>query len=158
MRARRREHYARTPAPVRPRTRAVITMVNNEPVFLPIWLGYYSRFFAPEDIYVLDNDSPDEAIERGGFVRIPVSHTGLDNLWMVGKIEALQRELLESYDTVLVTDVDEIVAPDPALGTLGDYLDRFNEPWVNCLGYELLHMKDTEPPLALDRPVPAGPS
>ena len=33
----------------RSRSRALVTMVNNEPVFLPIWLGYYSRFFRPED-------------------------------------------------------------------------------------------------------------
>ena len=39
--------------------RAVVTIVHNEPVFLPIWLGYYSRFFAAEDIYVLDNESTD---------------------------------------------------------------------------------------------------
>lgn len=39
------------------------------------------------------------------------------------------------------------------MGTLGEYLDRFAEDWVNCLGYELLHMRDREPPLAIDRPI-----
>lgn len=137
----------------KPRTRALITIVNNEPVFLPIWLRYYSRFFAPEDIYVLDNDSTDDVINRGGFERIPVSRNGLDNLWMVHKVETLQRELLSRYDVVVVTDVDELIAPAPEMGTLGQYLDRFDEEWVNCLGYEILHMKETEPPLWLDRPI-----
>jgi hypothetical protein len=54
---------------------------------------------------------------------------------------------------VLVTDVDEIVIPHPRAGTLSEYLDRFDEEWVNCLGYELLHMRDAEPPLQLDRPI-----
>jgi hypothetical protein len=54
---------------------------------------------------------------------------------------------------VLVTDVDELVVPDPARCTLGDYLDRFDEEWVNCLGYELLHMRDAEPPLDHGRPI-----
>ena len=36
--------------------RAVQTMVQNEAVFLPIWLRYYSRFFAPDDIYVFDHE------------------------------------------------------------------------------------------------------
>ena len=35
--------------------------------------GYYSRFFAPEDIYVLDNDTSDGSTDRDGFVRIPVA-------------------------------------------------------------------------------------
>ena len=37
---------------------------------------------------------------------------------MVSTIERHQHELLERYDVVLVTDVDEIVAPDPEWGTL----------------------------------------
>ena len=71
---------------------------------------------------------------------------------MVETIQAKQHELMERYDVVLVTDVDEIVAPVPEWGTLADYLDRFDEPSVNCLGYEILHMPG-EPPLDLDRPI-----
>jgi len=149
-RRRRREHYAgRAP---RHGTRALITMVHNEPVFLPLWLRYYQRFFAPEDIYVLDNDTTDGSTSGTGFRRIPVAHETVDHAWMVRTIEELQRELLARYDIVLVTDVDELVAPVPALGTLGDYLDRFDEEWVNCLGYELLHVRG-EAPLRLDEPI-----
>lgn len=147
----RREHYAsrrRTP-----RTRAVITMVHDEPVFLPIWLGYYSRCFRPQDIYVLDNESTDGSTERDGFVRIPVAHDRVDHTWMVRTIEGLQHELVDRYDVVLVTDVDEIVAPVPEWGTLAEYLDRFDEEYVNCLGYELLHRPAEEPPLDLGRPI-----
>ena len=57
-----------------------------------------------------------------------------------------QARLLDDYDVVLVTDVDEIVAPAPDFGTLGDYIDRFEESFVNCLGYELLHLADREGP------------
>lgn len=153
MRRRRRELYASKPAR-RPSRRALVTMVHNEPVFLPIWLRYYSRFYAPEDIYVFDNESNDDAIAANGFVRIPIRHASVDHKWMLRTIQGLQHELLEGdYDVVLVTDVDELVVPDPRLGTLGDYLDRFDEEWVNCLGYELLHMRDAEPPLRLDRPI-----
>jgi Glycosyl transferase family 2 len=153
-RRRRRDHYAVQSAalPAR-RSRALITIVHNEALFLPIWLAYYSRFFAPQDIYVLDHESSDESIGLGGFQRIPVTHDSVDHPWMVETIERLQHELIERYDMVLVTDVDEIVIPHPRSGTLGEYLDRFDEEWVNCLGYELLHMRDSEPPLRLDRPI-----
>ncbi len=154
FRRERRHRYASLPnGPRAPRTRALITIVHSEPVFLPIWLRYYSQFFGSEDIYVLDNESSDDSIRDGGFVRIPVPHDTVDHSWMVRTVEELQHELVARYDVVLVTDVDEIVAPAPTHGTLGDYLDRFDEEWVNCLGYEVLHMKETEPPLCLDRPI-----
>jgi Glycosyl transferase family 2 len=149
-----RERYAANAGKRRgSRSRAVITIVHNEPIFLPIWLGYYSRYFRPEDIYVLDNESNDGSTERSGFVRIPVEHDSVDHTWMVRTLEGLQHELLERYDMVLVTDVDEIVAPVPEWGTLAEYLDHFSEEWVNCLGYEILHRKDREPPIDLERPI-----
>ena len=66
------------------RRRAVLTIVHDEPVFLPIWLRYYSRFFAPEDIYVLDHETSDGSTDRRrlrphpGRARRRVDHT-----WMV---------------------------------------------------------------------------
>lgn len=149
----RRERYASRSRRKLPRRRAIITIVNNEAVLFPIWLRYYAQFFAPDDIYVLDNESTDGSTRQDGFKRIPVVRDGLDNLWMVGQVQQLQHELLDDdYDLVVVTDVDEIVAPTPAHGTLGQYLDRFDEEWVNCLGYEVIHWH-REPPLRLDRSI-----
>lgn len=154
LRQTRRERYAAwKPGSGAGKRCAVQTMVHNEPIFLPIWLRYYSRFFGPEDIYVLDNDSTDGSTAGGGFVRMPVAHDRVDHSWMVSTLESHQHELLERYDVVLTTDVDEIVAPNPEWGTLGDYLDRFDEEFVNCLGYEILHMKNVEPAIRPDRPV-----
>jgi hypothetical protein len=139
-------------APATP-SRAIITIVHNEAVFFPIWLHYYSRFFDPDDIYVFDNETTDGSTDRDGFVRIPVEHDTVDHTWMVRTIQELQHELLRRYDVVVVTDVDEIVSPVPEIGTLGSYLDVFDDEYVTCLGYELLHMKDQEPPLDLERPI-----
>jgi hypothetical protein len=152
-RQRRRERYANRPAPTQPRSRAVITIVNNEPFFLPLWLGYYSRFFAEQDIYVIDNETSDGSLERGGFQRIPARHEAIDHRWMVETVQKLQHELLTRYDVVVFTDVDEFIAPAPRVGTLGDYLDGFDEKWVNCLGYEILHQPDSEAPLDRHRPI-----
>jgi hypothetical protein len=150
----RAQHYANSdPGPGPQKRRAAVTMVHNEPVFLPIWLGYYSRYFSPDDIYVLDNDTTDGSTDGGGFVRIPVAHDSVDHEWMARTLSGFQNELLERYDVVLVTDVDEIVAPLPEWGDLGAYIDRMNEEFVNPLGYEILHLPDREPPLDLRRPI-----
>jgi len=133
--------------------RAVMTIVRNEPVFLSIWLRYYSRFFSPGDIYVLDHGSTDGSTSGAGFVRIPVTHETVDTAWMTRTVQAHQHELMERYDVVLVTDVDEIVAPSPSLGSLRDYIDRFDEDFVNCLGYEVIHQANVEPPYDPHHPI-----
>lgn len=132
---------------------AALTIVRDEPVFFPIWLRYYSRFFGPDDLYVLDHGTSDGSTDGAGFVRIPVTHDTVDHTWMVRTVEEHQHELAERYDVVLVTDVDEIVAPRPEFGTLGEYVDRFEEPYVNCLGYELIHLTDREAPFDPSRKV-----
>jgi hypothetical protein len=154
LRRNRRQHRTRSDARSGERKRrAVITIVRDEPVFFPIWLRYYSRFFAPDDIYVLDHETSDGSTAGDGFVRIRVSHETVDHTWMVRTMERYQHDLLERYDVVLVTDVDEIVAPRPEFGTLGDYIDSFDEEFVNCLGYEVIHMVDREGSFDLSRMV-----
>jgi hypothetical protein len=136
------------------KSRAVLTIVRNESIFLPIWLRYYGQFFAPEDMYVLDHGSTDGSTDRPGFVREPVAHDTVDHNWMRKTIQARQHELMENYEVVLINDVDEIVAPNPArYGTLGDFIDNFDEEFVNCYGYELIHQRDAELPIDLDRPI-----
>jgi hypothetical protein len=135
------------------RSRAVLTIVRDEAVRLPTWLDYYSRFFAAEDIYVIDHGSTDGSTDGNGFTRVPMEHETVDTVWMWKVIQEHQHRLLESYDTVLCTDVDEIVAPDPSTGTLGDYIDRFDGDFAVCRGYELIHLRDSEEPLDLERPI-----
>lgn len=135
-------------------SRAVLTIVHDESVFLPIWLRYYGQYFDAQDMYVLDHDTTDGSTDVGGFVRERVSHSRVDHAWLRDTIQAKQHELQEHYDVVLITDVDEIVAPNPKKkGTLGDYIDALDVDFVNCRGYEVLHKREDEAALDLTRPI-----
>jgi hypothetical protein len=127
------------------KSRAIVTMARNESVFLPIWWHYYSRFFKPEDIFILDHESTDGSTSGAGFVRIPVTHPVVDWGWHRDRLQEMQHQLIQRYEMVLCTDVDEIVATDPRIGDLTDYMNNFKDDFVNCRGYEILHMKDIEP-------------
>jgi predicted O-methyltransferase YrrM len=139
--------------PVRQRRFAVVTMVADEAFFLPIWLRYYRSFADAADIYVLDHDSADGSTDGPGFQRIPVQNPVLDWAWHVEMVRRQQAALLERYDVVLCTDVDEIVVPDPAYGDLGRYVAEFSGDFVTCRGWEVLHDPATEPALDPLRPV-----
>jgi hypothetical protein len=138
------------------RKRAVFTIVQNEPVFLPLWLRYYGRFFDPSDIYVLDHDSTDGSTSglAGRCAVVPVHRTlSFDHTWLRDTAGSFQRFLLNSYDTVLFTEADEIIAPDPArYRDLGDYIERLAAPAACCTGHGVIQAQD-EPALDFDRPI-----
>jgi hypothetical protein len=54
-------------------------------------------------------------------------------MWMQRTVQGLQHELIERYDVLLVTDVDEIVSPVPEVGTLGQDLDHLDDEYVTSL-------------------------
>lgn len=132
---------------------AVVTMVADEAFFLPIWLRYYGSFADAADIYVLDHGSTDGSTDGPGFQRVPVHNPVLDWAWHVEMVRRHQAALLERYDVVLCTDVDEMVVPDPAYGDLGRYVAEFSGDFVTCRGWEVLHDPATEPAFDPSRPV-----
>jgi len=53
---------------------AVFTIVKDEARCLPVFLRYYSKYFAPEDIYVLDHNNVDGCCEGIDARVVPVDH------------------------------------------------------------------------------------
>ena len=103
------------------RERCVFTIMNNEYDFFPIWLNYYSKFFDPQDIYVLDHNSEGEFFEQvqqlsreGKFNLQRVYNYALfDHAWLQSTVCDFQRFLINSYNSTLFIEIDEIVATDP---------------------------------------------
>jgi hypothetical protein len=146
--------------PVRPRDgarpRAAFTIVKDEPVMLPLWLRYYERFFAADDLFVLSHDTGDGSTEglAGRCHVVPVHReAAFDHRWLRTVVEDFQAFLLRSYDTVLFAEVDEFVVADPLrYAGLDAYIDALDAPAARCTGFNVVHQED-EPPLRFDEPL-----
>jgi Glycosyl transferase family 2 len=137
--------------------RAAFTIVQNEPVFLPLWLRYYGRHFDSADIYVLDHDSTDgsTALAEGvaNVVRVH-REVSFDHTWLTGVVEDFQAFLLRSYHAVLFAEADEFIVPDPeCYAGIGDYMERLKGLTARCSGYNVVHYPDDEAPLSFDQPI-----
>ena len=139
------------------KTRAAFTIVQNEPVFLPLWLDYYSRYFEKDDLYVLDHNSDDGSTAgvatRCQLVRVH-REKSFDHHWLRDTVAAFQSFLLHSYARVLFTEVDEFVLADPrSYSGLDDYIDRCPTAVARCTGFNVVHYRTEELPLRFDQPI-----
>ena len=66
----------------------------------------------------------------------------------------MQSSLLNFFDSVIITDCDEILVPDPSeFSTLRDYIDKVDFDYVNAIGINILHVMHLEGPLEFKAPI-----
>lgn len=139
-------------------TVAVITMVRDEREMLPRWIAHYGAQVGVGNLTVFDDQSTDGSTDD---LPCPTHHLpGMKP----GKtfdarrshlVSSFARALLESYDVVIYTDVDEFLVPDPARhADLRSYLAaRPAVPVIAGLALNVTHLDAIEPPLSPERPV-----
>src|SRR4051794_15749244 len=124
------------------RSRAAFTIVQDEPVFLPLWLSHYGRFFEPKDLYVLDHGTTDGSTSGLAGVCTVISvhrETSFDHAWLRSTVERFQSFLLQSYETVLFAEADELIVTDPDRHDgLDDYIEALREPAACCTGFNVV--------------------
>jgi hypothetical protein len=141
----------------RAHARAVFTIVHDEELMLPVWLRYYRRYFEPEDVYVLDHASSDGSttdLHDSCRVLAVQRDAAFDHHWLRSTVESFQQFLLQSYDTVLFAEVDELVVADPRkYAGLDAYIDQLApRPAARCVGFNVVQQPN-EPALRFDAPV-----
>jgi hypothetical protein len=151
---------------------AVLTIVQDEPIFFPLWYRYYNRYYAARDIYILYHPLPLETMTPSwlaetvgtdaNVIRVH-QDTSFNHTWLRQQVEKFAAFLFGSYDTVLFTEVDEIVAVHPYKITYHDLdlrrsADRWwsnpdckTQPAVRCTGHEVVHNYESEDDLDVDR-------
>jgi hypothetical protein len=134
---------------------AAVTMVYNEPIFLPLWRSHYGGEFGEQCCYVVDHGSDDGSTDQLGktnVLRIPRSPK--HNKKRAQFISEFCSSLLEWYDTVIYTDVDEFVVADPLRWNgLTEFAQYLTGPSVNCIGFDVYQVARLEGPLDPELPV-----
>ncbi len=135
---------------------AAVTMVYNEPDFLPRWLTHYTRLVGAEHCHVIDHGSDDGSTDALGPVnRLRLPRSPQDDARRARFISRFCAGLLEWYDWVLYSDVDELLVPDPRLyPDLAALCAAMRADVISAIGFNLHHMTE-EPPLDPTRPLGA---
>jgi hypothetical protein len=142
------------------RPAAVFTVAQNEPVFLPLWLRYYTKHFEPADVYVLDHDSDDGSVAaawrryRPSVVQVHRADS-FDHRWLLDTVKAFQAFLLQSYEQVLFAEADEFVVADPlhAPGGLAEFVRRNDRARARCDGFDVVQPEFNDRPIDLAGPL-----
>jgi len=133
-------------------------MSRDEGRMLDRWVAHYAREAGgPEHLVVLDDGSTDGSTDR-----LPCRVRRLEPI-PPGQFESIRmrscnaeaRRLLETYDVVAFTDVDEFLVADPSTYRgLRDLLAaRPDEAALAPVALNVVHHVGLEPPLDPDRPV-----
>ncbi len=134
--------------------KCVFTIVRDEAKRLPMWLGYYSKWFAMEDIVVLDNGSQDGSTSQlpCRVVDVPTQYA-FDHSWLLHTVQWWFKELLGQYDWVTFVECDEMLWHPDGLGPYIDSIDAKKHADITAKGYELIHIKEYEPPIDMSKPI-----
>jgi hypothetical protein len=134
---------------------AAITFAYNESFNLQNWIRYFGSQIGTKNLFVVDHGTNDGSTDDLGDVnRIALPHNEFDDNAKTNFVNGLQHGLLNFYDTVIYTDADELVVPDPALyPNLTTYLEQRTFDYVSCVGLNIIHMLSVEEPLELAEPI-----
>lgn len=128
---------------------AVVTMSFNEPDMLPFWIRHYAEQVGLADCYVLDHGSTDGSTDGLGAHVVRLPRSDFDETVRAATVSGFCTALLQRYEAVLYTDVDELVIADPLVApSLIAYAALPGLPEVvTCLGLDVVHDETMEGPL-----------
>jgi hypothetical protein len=127
---------------------AAITMVYNESVLLPVWARHYARQVGADHCYVVDHGSSEPLSLPPGVNTLRLPRSPHDDPRRARFISKLTTSLLEYYDWVTYTDVDELVLADPRrFSNLPDFCRAATDDTVSAIGFDIQHVPELEPPL-----------
>jgi glycosyltransferase involved in cell wall biosynthesis len=135
---------------------AIVTMVHNEAVFLPLWIKHYSKVSGAQ-LIVVDNGSDDGSTDElpTNIEKITFPHREI--IRDTARTEAMsnfQNSLIQYYDRVIYTDVDEFIVIDPDLNTdLVSFIAEDQRNNIAPVGLNVIHRDNIEGPIDFSEPI-----
>ncbi len=124
---------------------AAVTMVYNEPVFLPFWGWHYARQVGADHCYVINHGSDIPIAVPPGVNVLRLPRSPHDDPKRAHFITTLTESLLQYYDWVIYTDVDEFVLADPLhYRDLAVFCAACQAETVTAIGIDVQHVPDLE--------------
>jgi hypothetical protein len=134
---------------------AVVTMVYNEGVNLPIWVRHYKAHCPGATLFVIDHGSDDGSTHGLPDVNlIPFPRTPFDDQTRAEIVTDFQHALLRLYDVVIYTDCDEMLVADPRIhASLGSFLASVESDAIAPIGLNVHQLLGTEAAIDLRAPI-----
>ncbi len=135
---------------------AALTMAYNEPVWAPVWARFYAGQVGAKNCFLLDHGSDDGSTDGLPINVERLPRSPLDEVARAAMVSDRAGRLLQSYEAVVHSDIDELVLADPHRHPgLLDFAAEVGEPVVTAAGLDLQHLPGAEPPLDPARPIGA---
>ena len=134
---------------------AIVTMVYNERINLPIWVRHYSTHCPGATLFVIDHGSDDGSTGNLSDVNlIPLPHTPFDDQDRADFVSDFQRALLRFYDIFIYVDCDEMLVANPGNhASLASLLATMEGELIAPIGLNVQYIIGLDKPLDLDAPV-----
>lgn len=125
---------------------AIITMVYNESLNLPMWVNHYSNQCPGSELYVIDHGSDISVREsQGGVNVLRIPRSDFDERRRAELVSRLHNTLLLEFDWVFYTDCDELIV-SATHGTISEALAEEDNSVksIVAVGMNLWHRIDEE--------------
>lgn len=133
---------------------AAVTMVYNEPEYLPIWLAHSAAQVGIENCFVIDHGSDDGSTTGLACNVLRIPRSPYDPAKQSKFNSEFCASLLNWFDWVVYSDVDELVMPDPKIARdLREYCRRPLPDVVTAIGLNMAHRPSVEPALDFTRKI-----
>jgi hypothetical protein len=131
-------------------TKAIITIVQNGNRFFPIWYKHYSKYFQPQDIYILNFGTTDGSLDGIQANIIPIADHSVEIVHQGNKLlNEFKTDLLKKYTYVVYADYDEIIYYPGGF----DALLGSNQEYYTTRGYEVVQNRKMEGVIDWNRPI-----
>lgn len=137
----------------------ILTLVQNEDFFLPIWLSYYTKIFSKDDVYVINNNGDDMSFEQAqkNFEFQPLElktqyNQDLHSAYQF--VEDTIKQLLTKYSGVFLAESDEILFHPNGLKDAAYFYLDLPITAIRCCAYDIFHDHlHNEPNIDINKPL-----